>query len=330
MAIVESPPALTESEVVGKSVGAETRTVSKPGRRATTLEKLIAPVIARSYDVIARSFPHTVRIETTNACNAKCIVCPHPVMSRPVKRMEPALYEKIVQECGTRRCPEIHLHNFGEPLLDRDIADRIALAKNAGVKKVKIFSNGALITEKISHRLIDSGLDEFKVSFDGATKEEFERIRTPLKYDRVVENLATLVRLRNERKSKLKISVNCCSTTDKDRTMEMLADLVDEFHFARLHNWADGDYAGGARGVRQPCIRLWRTLTILVNGDVSLCCLDYDGKVKLGHIDEKTSILDVWKSAAYREVRSLHRSVRQDEMELCSTCSKSFVHLPFR
>jgi MoaA/NifB/PqqE/SkfB family radical SAM enzyme len=329
MAIVESPPALTGSEVAGKSVGAETRSVSTPSRQATVFEKLIAPVIAGTFDLIAGAFPHTVRIETTNACNAKCTVCPHPVMSRPVNRMTPALYEKIVQECGLRGCPEIHLHNFGEPLLDRDIADRIALAKRAGVKKVKIFSNGALITEKISHRLIDAGLDEFKVSFDGATKEEFERIRAPLKYDRVIENLTTLVRIRNERKVKLKISVNCCSTTDKDRTMELLSELVDEFNFARLHNWADGDYAGEPQGVRQPCIRLWRTLTILVTGDVSLCCLDYDGKVKLGRIDEKTSIQDVWKGAGYRAVRTLHRSVRQGEMDLCRTCSKSFVHSPF-
>jgi radical SAM protein with 4Fe4S-binding SPASM domain len=65
-------------------------------------------------------------------------------------------------------------------------------------------------------------------------------------------------------------------------------------------------------------------MTILANGDVALCCLDYDGRHLLGRIDETTTIADVWNSADYRKVRKCHRNARQDEIALCKDCSKSY------
>jgi radical SAM protein with 4Fe4S-binding SPASM domain len=65
-------------------------------------------------------------------------------------------------------------------------------------------------------------------------------------------------------------------------------------------------------------------MTVLANGDVSLCCLDYDGRHLLGRIDEKTSIAEVWNSSDYEQVRRRHQTARQNEIELCNQCSKSF------
>ena len=281
--------------------------------------------VGRAYDCLTGAFPRTVRIETTNACNAKCVICPHPVMARPVQRMDEQLYRQIIDECAAQHCPQVHLHNFGEPLLDVQLCDRIRYAKSQGIPKVKIFSNGALANERIATALLDAGLDEIKVSFDGANKEEFERIRTPLKYDLVMANLRRLVQLRDARQSPLRITVNCCSTTDKDQSMAALAEVVDAFSFSKLHNWADGDYAQAQTRIRKPCSRLWRTFTILVNGDVALCCLDYDGKTLLGQVNATTSIRQVWRAAQYRQIRAWHRRAQQDRIELCRTCSKSYV-----
>ena len=122
------------------------------------------------------------------------------------------------------------------------------------------------------------------MSFDGATREEFERIRTPLKFDAVVQNVVELVKLRNALRSKLKVHVACCSTTDKEATMRSLAKVVDGFAFGKLHNW--GGQSAVRKWLRKPCSRLWRTFTVLANGDVALCCLDYDGQQLLGRVDD--------------------------------------------
>jgi len=281
-------------------------------------------VVGGVYDLTAGGFPAVVRIETTNACNARCTICPHQRMTRPVSTMDEGLFRRIVDECAARGCAEIHLHNFGEPLLDRRLEDRIHYAKARGIAKTKLFSNGSLLTEARARRLVEAGLDEIKISFDGASREEFEAIRVPLKFDRIVENIARLVVIRNAAGSKLAILVACCSTSDKTATMQTLERIVDGFSFGRVHNWGGDEFAGKPQGVRKTCSRLWRTFTVLSDGRVALCCLDYDGKHVLGRIGPNSTIREAWTGAAYARVRSLHREARQDEIPLCSRCTKSF------
>lgn len=285
--------------------------------------KAVCGLLGTAMNVARRKFPPIVRIETTNACNARCIICPHRNLKRAIVRMEEGLYRRLIDESASAGCREVHLHNFGEPLLDKQIEDRVSYAKQKGIRKVKIFCNGSLLTPDRAKGLIHAGLDEIKISFDGATQEEFERIRPPLKFDTVVENITQLVKLRNETRSKMKIHVACCSTSNKQGTMQMLEKIVDGFAFGKIHNWGDGERASRSNH-RKPCSRLWRTITVLANGDVSLCCLDYDGQHLLGRIDEKTTLAEIWNNAAYRKVRNCHQNARQDEIALCKDCSKTF------
>jgi len=270
-------------------------------------------------------FPAVVRIETTNACNARCVICPHKDMGRPVQQIDEALLQCVVDQCAAHRCKEIHLHNFGEPLLDKQLESRVRYAKQKGIAKVKIFSNGSLITPQRARGLIEAGLDEIKISFDGATREEFEQIRRPLKFDRVVRNVEQLVAIRNELGSRMKIAVACCSTTDRQATMQALSKVVDDFAFGQIHNWANGETIAAEGKIRRPCLRLWRTFTVLASGDVALCCLDYDGQHLLGRLDATTTIRDIFDSQAYRDVRRKHCQARQAEIGLCAQCTKSFL-----
>lgn len=244
-------------------------------------------------------------------------------MTRPVTTMDTATYNRLIDECAEARCREVHLHNFGEPLLDRRLEERVAYAKQRGIGRVKIFCNGSLLTADRARGLIEAGLDEVKVSFDGATREEFERIRAPLRFDTVVENVVELVKLRNHLGARLKVRVACCSTTDKQATMQTLAETVDDFSFGKLHNW--GGQTAPTKTIRKPCSRLWRTFTVLANGDVSLCCLDYDGQHLLGRVGAECSIRDVWNGPRYVEVRRAHRRARQGDVPLCANCTKAFL-----
>jgi len=295
---------------------------TKQNRRM--LSKISCSLIGGAFNLGLSRFPRTVRIETTNACNAKCIICPHRKMERPVSYMGYALYEKIIDECSRYNCRSIHLHNFGEPLLDKNLAERVRYAKQKGIKRVAIFSNGLLLTAENANKLIDAGLDQIKVSFDGSTKEEFERIRFPLKFDKIVNNVKELVKIRNLKKSPLKIKVACCSTSDKDETMRSLENCVDGFSFGKVHNWTDSgmDHAEKS-SIRKPCSRVWQTFTVLSNGTVALCCLDYEGHVILGDVN-KTSIYEIWHNESYRKIRELHKTAQQDQIIICKNCTKSY------
>jgi sulfatase maturation enzyme AslB (radical SAM superfamily) len=289
------------------------------------MSRTVCWLVGTVLDRFLPAFPPVVRVETTNACNARCTICPHRSLRRPIVCMDDTCYQKIIDECAAHRCRELHLHNFGEPLLDKRIEERIRYAKQRGISKVKIFSNGSLLTEDRARGLIEAGLDEIKISFDGAAREEFEQIRVPLKFDTVVANVENLVALRNRLRAPLRIYVACCSTSDKQATMLALEKLVDGFSFGKLHNWTSGERAPPRRRVRKPCARLWRTFTVLASGEVALCCLDYDGQHLLGKLDGNVTIADLWQQAVYRQVRLLHKQARQHEIPLCDQCTKAFL-----
>ena len=140
-------------------------------------------------------------------------------------------------------------------------------------------------------------------------------------------NFRGIVEIRDEMGSSLKVNVACCSTSGKEGTMQSLKEVVDGFSFSKIHNWTINGFHDSEGKIRKPCSRVWRTFTVLVNCDVALCCLDYDGKHVLGHVDDKTGIHEIWNGEAYRRVWALHRKARQGELSLCSNCSKSFFYL---
>ena len=188
---------------------------------------------------------------------------------------------------------------------------------------MKIFSNGALLTESRAIGLIEAGIDEIKISFDGASREEFEHIRQPLRYDEVVENIKRLVQLRDQAGSAMRVKVACCSTTDRDSTMQSLEKVVDGFSFGKIHNWNGEGTEDGKNRVRSPCSRIWRTMTILADGRVALCSLDYDGRSIVGDLSEGQTIREIWNGPAYREIRQKHIKATQGELLLCNNCSKA-------
>ncbi len=289
-----------------------------------TVGSVASYVIADTMTLLRQSFPKTVRIETTNHCQADCVFCPRSSIGRAKANMKQEVFETVVKQCvegGTRL---VHLHGYGEPLIDKQLADRIKYCKDQGIPRVKIFTNGDLLRGEVAQRILHSGLDEIKISIDGSDSKEFNTLRIGLDHAKVVENVKAFRALRDQAKMKTPIIVAAtCQTSNRTQTEEMLSGVVDHIDFTHIHNW------GGALGdaeqqrVRKPCDRLWRTMTVLVNGDVALCCLDYSGKEVLGNV-LNTSMIDIWNNARYNELRTLHRESRQSEIPLCSNCTKCF------
>lgn len=289
-----------------------------------TIGSVASYVIADTMSLYRQPFPRTVRIETTNHCQADCSFCPRSTIGRGKGFMKQELFEKIVKECAEGGAKLLHLHGYGEPLLDKQLPDRIRYCKEQGIPRVKIFTNGDLLRGDMAQRLLHSGLDEVKISIDGMDAEEFNLLRVGLNHAKVLENVKAFRKLRDEAGMKTPYIVAAtCQTSNRKQTEVMLENVVDSIDFTHIHNWggALGDAASGK--VRKPCDRLWRTMTVLVNGDVALCCLDYSGKVVLGNINDG-KMTDIWNNARYNELRKLHRESRQDEISTCANCTKCF------
>ena len=114
------------------------------------------------------TFPHTLYLETTNRCDSECQTCLRTFNTlEPPKDLTLAEVQQIVEQVpGLER---VVLHGIGEPLLNKQIFDIVAYLKTRGA--TVLFNSDAIsLTQKRAAQLIESGLDEYRVSMDAATR----------------------------------------------------------------------------------------------------------------------------------------------------------------
>jgi MoaA/NifB/PqqE/SkfB family radical SAM enzyme len=251
-------------------------------------------------------------------------MCTREKLTRPIGVMDLNLFKKIVDECKEHKVKTLHLHNFGEPLLDPLLIDRIKYAKEAGIR-LRIFSNFSVLTEEKALSLIDSGIDEIKISIDGATKETYEAIRRNLSFEQVEANIEMMLRLRKEMNAACPRIRLVFVATDKNY-MEVedfkkrWQGRVDDVLISSYHNWAGGlDKEGEIRKRLLPCFRIWRTFTVLCDGRVALCCLDYDGKIILGDLNNQT-IKEIYHGSKLKEIQRNHLNWEYKKIPMCLDC----------
>lgn len=137
-----------------------------------------------------------VYIEPTVDCNLDCITCFRNGWEQPMGRMTEKTFAGIME--GLKQLdpiPSIYFGGIGEPLFHTKTIDWIEEAKSLGVK-VELITNGTILTEKISRRLIDAGLDVLWVSIDGADPETYADVRMGAELPNILENLKRFSRMR--------------------------------------------------------------------------------------------------------------------------------------
>jgi len=90
------------------------------------------------------------------------------------------------------------LHGIGEPMLVKDIAQRVKYLKDRGVY-VLFNTNGTLLNEVNGKALIDAGLDELRVSLDAAESDVYQMVRGKDFFDKIVENVRQFTAMQRER-----------------------------------------------------------------------------------------------------------------------------------
>jgi MoaA/NifB/PqqE/SkfB family radical SAM enzyme len=162
------------------------------------------PMIARRYfeavgkqrSPIAESPPICVYLEVTNRCNLLCETCPRTFEAlEPPADMSWELFTSIVDQLpGLARAV---LHGVGEPMMVKNLPRIIRHLKDRGVY-VLFNTNGTLLAPKKRLELIDTGLDELRVSLDAADAESFFKVRGKRMFDRIVRNVSEFTALQRE------------------------------------------------------------------------------------------------------------------------------------
>jgi MoaA/NifB/PqqE/SkfB family radical SAM enzyme len=89
------------------------------------------------------------------------------------------------------------LHGVGEPMLVKNLPRMIRYLKERGVY-VLFNTNGTLLAPKKRRELIETGLDELRVSLDAAEAQSFFKVRGKNFFDRIVRNVGEFTALQTE------------------------------------------------------------------------------------------------------------------------------------
>src|SRR5512143_1815125 len=135
-------------------------------------------------------------VEPTDHCNLDCVTCYRNNWAEALGRMTEATYARIldgIKDLDPK--PTIFFGGIGEPTLHTHLPAWIAQAKVLGCR-AEMITNGTLLSETLSRKLIASGLDLLWVSIDGATPESYADVRLGAELPAVLENVRLLRKLR--------------------------------------------------------------------------------------------------------------------------------------
>ncbi len=315
------------------------------------LRDFARPSLAR---LLPLPLPMAMYIEPTNQCNFKCRFCPESFADYKEivggrAQMEFSLFEEIVRQIkAVGRLKVMRFYMLGEPLLHPELR-MVKLAVDEGItERTELTSNATALTAEKSRLLLASGLDYLRVSIYAADQERNERVtQSKIPISRIFENVKTFRKLRDEAGQTTPIlyvkMINACSGEENQAFLDMYRPIADECVIEKPMNWNGYDNRDLLETVyqddqeksvlektemypfqKQVCPFPFYTMVINANGDVTVCCVDWNKKTCVGNVRE-TPLVEIWNGPAMREFRRMHIENRRQENESCRNCTYLFT-----
>ncbi|MDR1377962.1 MAG: radical SAM protein [Synergistaceae bacterium] len=297
-------------------------------------------------EVLPLKSPFTLNVFPTNACNFKCVYCAHSLDDATILKehgldksfMSMDTMRKIVEQSKVFEPYKLLSFNgHGEPLLNRDLPDMIALANKANIaRRIEIISNASLLKREYADRLIESGLTNLRVSLQGLNAESYKKTSgVDVDFDKFLAQLEYFHKnKRPEMGLFVKIMDVSLSDGDKQRFYEMFDGISDRmyieyvqpvYHTVELSSDQSNsdvqrkyDRYGNAHTARVVCPLAFFTLNVWPNGDYDLCDAPYK-PCALGNISQLT-MREMWDGETLRNFRYRLLCGERYTLEGCKNC----------
>jgi len=287
-------------------------------------------------------FPEHIQIETIRGvCTARCIMCPINSWQRSGTIMSLQKFEILLQKLqGNTRQRFLTLHGLGEPLLDKELPEKIKIAKKYQYKGVGFASNCTDLTGDLAKKLLDSGLDTIICSIDGFTKSVHESIRIGTNFDKIVENVKRFLSIRNTFNYQTKVLVRFIGQKSNDHewndycaywNQHIDKSYGDDILRFDVHNWGGEDEKTAFSSMKHKkydeidvsgatCGYLEGSLSIQASGRLSFCCVDDNDYFELGNAFSEDPYV-LWNNEPFAAYREAMRRGKLRSLAPCSTCS---------
>jgi molybdenum cofactor biosynthesis enzyme MoaA len=294
-------------------------------------------VFQNQRDFASYPAPDHVQIQTITGCNAHCLFCPNGKTQRRIplgRRMDEDLYRSLIDQCLAFGIRRYSLYLMNEPLLDRQLAERIAYlsARKKKPQYVKVTSHGGLLTEKMAKGLLDSGLDKLKISVQSLNPDTYWKImRLPL--DKTLRNIDRFLELKTQghyKRPRLQIVMVDSNLTHAEisSNQQYWQQRGIEFYVEPVENRAN------QKNIRQTvlgseklrsftwCRRLMEQIYVLYDGRMVQCCADWEQFSIMGDLTQE-SLADIWYGPHYQNYRERFAAGEIKGM-ICGECRKMY------
>lgn len=131
-----------------------------------------------------------VKLDMVSKCQLRCIMChfAHPEFVESDATMGRELLERVAVQVFPL-AHDVVLSSAAEPLLAPQLPRALELCRQYEVPLFHFSTNAMSLNERIMRTIIDVQMPLLTISIDGATKETFERIRPPAKWEAFLAKL---------------------------------------------------------------------------------------------------------------------------------------------
>ncbi|MBF0541171.1 MAG: SPASM domain-containing protein [Nitrospirae bacterium] len=241
---------------------------------------------------------NNIEFETTNYCNRKCVYCPNSKYDRTAlfgnKFMSQEIFDKLVSDLKEMDFKGIiSPHLYGEPLTDKRLPRwTAALKQSLPHSIIRIVTNADFLDDNIYTELINCGVDIFNISKHGNTLSQG------------FLNLYNGLSIKEQKKRFI------------------IIDYYENYNQSQNLFFNRGGEIPLKKPKRHPSCCIYVTYPVLnSNGDVILCCNDYQNSHICGNILER-SLTEIWQD---KKNINLRRRIFKGyfDLPICKNCWES-------
>jgi len=290
----------------------------------------------------------TMYLELSSRCNLKCTFCFQQYNPNNTCNM-PENYALSYLEKLPASVTNLILHFSGESFLNPDISAVLKLIAGKNLY-THLCTNGTLPGTRYIDAL-NAGLNHLIFALDGTSQESHGQHRIGSDFNKILGTLKEVIVNKPQGAS---VGVQCVVTkyneteigTLKRMMREINADFLylktlsldiassEKLNSLRCENASsylpDNDEfsrykrVGKSLKLKMPivvCPYVYEPV-ICADGEVALCCIDIERKVKIGNINDYSSFTELWNAKHYREIR---KQVLHKKLTLCQRCNMTMM-----
>lgn len=287
------------------------------------------------------SVPRYLDVELTNCCNFSCRFCPTGTKSvnRTKGYMPDVVVDALAENIKKFNIPGVRFSRWGEPTMHPKYLEIMKIIKDTGCL-VHFNTNGSFLNKESMLELLRIHVDSIKFSFQGADEATYNEMRYGGSYCRLLENLRMMWEIRGDNPVPfIQVSTTLTSETEaqKEEFKRDIENYCDYYNigYTNLTHLAvdkmdvDETEKEKIRALQKKeriqhvyqavCNEAFDKLSINWNGDVTLCCGDYDNFMLVGNLLDM-DLREIFNSRSADAYRQIILNKQYSKIKCCSTC----------